>query len=106
MTVQSSVMVTLDQLASMVRLPPFGQAAAQEHQTGVGFGGIENETDRLAGMNANPSRQNDAMAEGGLKALLHHAFRLLVPLEPRDHCGCAPVSPRHCGVAPKTPSRK
>ena len=66
-----------------------GQAAAQENEAAVGFGGIENETDRLAGMNANASGQDDAVAESRLKARLHILFRLLAPPEWQDRCNFA-----------------
>jgi hypothetical protein len=64
----------LNQTASAI-----GQSAAKENEAGIGFGGIENETDRFAGMNANASGENDTVAEGCLKSRLHFLFRLLVP---------------------------
>ena len=64
-----------------------GQAAAQEHQAGMGFGGIENETDRLAGMNANASGERRRGPGEWSESSASFAFRRLVPLEWRDRCG-------------------
>ncbi len=75
-----------------------GKAAAQEHQAGKSFGGVEDETDGLAGMDANASGKNDAVPESGLKARLHH--RSVGSSRSRGRIGChiAMIPSRSCCV--------